>query len=110
MKPALAIILGSFLGLTLGLGLYTFVYDIKAAKDAGASDAELAEARQWQRRAQFYVDFLVSEKSMGFHADQYSVKSLAEAINFCREGQLSLRKKLSVSRAAIGAPPRSSEQ
>jgi len=53
LKPALAIILGSFLGLTLGLGLYTFVYDIKAAKDAGASDAELAEARQWQRRAQF---------------------------------------------------------
>jgi hypothetical protein len=73
-------------GLTLGLGLYTFVYDIKAAKDAGASDAELAEARQWQRRAQFYVDFLVSENSMGFHADQYSVKSQAEAINFCREG------------------------
>jgi hypothetical protein len=47
---------------------------------------------------------------MGFHADQYSVKSLAEAIDFCREGQLSLRKKLSVCRAVIGAPPRSSGQ
>lgn len=90
--------------------LIDLIHDIKAAKDAGASDAELAEARQWQRRAQFYVDFLVSENSMGFHADQYSVKSLAEAINFCREGQLSLRKKLSVSRTAIGAQQAASGQ
>jgi hypothetical protein len=28
---------------------------------------------------------------MGFHADQYAAKSLAEAINLCREGQLALR-------------------
>jgi len=60
--------------------------------------AAVAKTSAIQRRAQFYVDFLVSANSMGFHADQYSVKSLAEAINFCREGQLSLRKKLSVSR------------
>ncbi|MBV9087808.1 MAG: ammonia-forming cytochrome c nitrite reductase subunit c552 [Acidobacteriaceae bacterium] len=72
--------------------LIDLIHDIKAAKDAGASDAELAEARNYQRKAQFYIDFLISENSMGFHADQYAVKSLAEAINFCREGQLSLRK------------------
>jgi hypothetical protein len=29
---------------------------------------------------------------MGFHADQYSMKSFAEAINTCRKGQLDLRK------------------
>ena len=84
--------------------LMDLIHDIKAAKDAGVSDAELAEARRWQRRAQFYVDFLVSENSMGFHADQYSVKSLAEAINFCREGQLSLRKKLLEKTASNGGP------
>jgi hypothetical protein len=33
---------------------------------------------------------------MGFHADQYSVKSMAEAINFCRQGQLALRTKLTM--------------
>jgi nitrite reductase (cytochrome c-552) len=82
--------------------LVDLIHDIKTAKDAGATDAELAEARQWQRQAQFYIDFLVSENSMGFHADQYSVKSLAEAIDFCREGQLSLRRKLDVKKAAAG--------
>jgi hypothetical protein len=46
------------------------------------------------------IDFLVSENSMGFHADQYSVKSRADAINMCREGQLSLRRKLDVQAAA----------
>jgi nitrite reductase (cytochrome c-552) len=74
--------------------LLDLIHDIRDAKAAGASDQELAEARSLQRKAQFYIDFLVSENSMGFHADQYSMKSLAEAINFCREGQLALRKKL----------------
>jgi nitrite reductase (cytochrome c-552) len=80
--------------------LMDLIHDIKAAKDAGASDAELADARQSQRKAQFYIDFLISENSMGFHADQYSIKSLAEAINFCRQGQLSLRKKLVTQKVA----------
>jgi nitrite reductase (cytochrome c-552) len=80
--------------------LMDLIHDIKAAKDQGASDAELDEARTWQRKAQFYIDFLVSENSMGFHADQYSVKSLAEAINMCREGQLSLRRKVDVKAMA----------
>lgn len=65
-------------------------HDIKAAKDAGASDAELEKARQFERQAQFYVDFMMSENSMGFHADQYSIQSLAEAIDLCRRGQNAL--------------------
>src|ERR1017187_912218 len=82
--------------------LIDLIHDIKTAKDQGASDAELEEARTWQRKAQFYIDFLVSENSMGFHADQYSVKSLAEAINMCREGQLSLRRKVDLKAAVDG--------
>jgi len=74
--------------------LMDLIHDIKAAKAANLPDTELAAARNFQRKAQFYIDFLVSENSMGFHADQYSVKSLAEAINFCRQGQLALRTKL----------------
>jgi nitrite reductase (cytochrome c-552) len=76
--------------------LIDLIHDIRDAKGAGASGQELAQARNLQRKAQFYIDFLISENSMGFHADQYSVKSLAEAINFCREGQLALRKSLTV--------------
>jgi len=72
--------------------LMDLISDIKAARDAGATDEELKNGRQAQRTCGFYIDFLVSENSMGFHADQYSVKSFAEAINTCRQGQLALRK------------------
>jgi nitrite reductase (cytochrome c-552) len=72
--------------------LMDLIRDIKAAKDAGATDDELKNAWHSQRTCGFYIDFLVSENSMGFHADQYSIKSFAEAINVCREGQLALRR------------------
>ena len=69
--------------------LVALIHDIKAAKDAGATDAELQNAWQAQREGGF-IDFLVSENSMGFHADQYSVTAFAEAINTCRQGQPAL--------------------
>ena len=72
--------------------LVDLIHDIKAAKDAGATDAELQNAWQAQREGGFSIDFLVSENSMGFHADQYSVTTFAEAINTCRQGQLALRR------------------
>jgi nitrite reductase (cytochrome c-552) len=83
--------------------LMQLIADIKAAKDAGASDAELQKARDSQRRAQFYIDFVISENSMGFHADQYAVKVLAEAIDVIRQGQMSLRKPATAKTAALAA-------
>jgi len=74
--------------------LMDLIHDIKAARAANLPDRDLATARAFQRKAQYYIDFLVSENSMGFHADQYSVKSMAEAINFCRQGQLTLRTRV----------------
>jgi nitrite reductase (cytochrome c-552) len=70
--------------------LMQLISDIKAARAAGATDSELQRARDAQRRAQFYIDFVVSENSMGFHADQYAIKVLAEAIDEIRKGQVSL--------------------
>ena len=81
--------------------LMDLIKDIKTLKDQGASDAELQEARNYQRSATFYIDFLFSENSMGFHAPQYSMKSLAEAIDMCRKGQNSLRQLREVKRAAL---------
>ena len=72
--------------------LMDLIHDIKTAKDAGATDAELQNAWQAQREGGFSIDFLVSENSMGFHADQYSATAFAEAINTCRQGQLALRR------------------
>ena len=85
--------------------LMDLIKDIKTLKDQGASDAELQEARNYQRSASYYIDFLFSENSMGFHAPQYSMKSLAEAIDLCRKGQNSLRQLREVKRAAAGGNP-----
>jgi nitrite reductase (cytochrome c-552) len=39
-------------------------------KDSVAAASRIAAARGYQRRAQFYADFIEAENSMGFHADQ----------------------------------------
>jgi nitrite reductase (cytochrome c-552) len=72
--------------------LVDLINDIKAAKAAGKSDAELAEARDFQRKAQFYVDYVEAENSMGFHAPQEATRILGESIDFSRKGQNALRQ------------------
>jgi len=72
--------------------LNDLILAIQAARNAGASDDRLQSARALQRRAQFRVDFVNAENSMGFHAPQETAKTLAEAIDFARQGQLALIK------------------
>lgn len=67
------------------------INDIKAAKAGGKSDAVLAKAQDFQRKAQFFLDFVESENSMGFHASQEVERVLAEAIDFTRKGQIVIR-------------------
>ena len=83
--------------------LVQLIGDIKSAKDSGKSDQELAQARDFQRRAQFYLDFVEAENSTGFHADQEAVRILGESVNFSRLGQLSLRG--GVPPQPAGPPP-----
>ncbi len=71
--------------------LVELINDIKAAKDAGKPDAELAPAQDFQRKAQFYLDFVEAENSMGFHAPGEAMRILGESINFSRKGQLAIR-------------------
>ena len=72
--------------------LVDLINDIKAARAAGHSDAQLAAARDFQRKAQFLVDFVEAENSMGFHAPQEAMRILGESINYSRKGQTSLRQ------------------
>lgn len=58
---------------------------------AGCTDQELAAARGFQRKAQFYLDFVEAENTNGFHASQEAVRILGESINFTRLGQAALR-------------------
>ena len=71
--------------------LVQLITDIKAARDAGASDEALAAARGNQRKAQFYLDFVEAENSMGFHAPAEAARILGESINFSRLGQVAIR-------------------
>ena len=43
------------------------------------------------RRAQFYLDFIEAENSMGFHASQESARILGHSIDFSRQGQKAVR-------------------
>jgi nitrite reductase (cytochrome c-552) len=72
--------------------LTALIGDIKGAAADGRSEAQLAPARDFQRRAQFYLDFVEAENSMGFHAPQEAARILGESIDFTRQGQLALRE------------------
>lgn len=65
--------------------------DLEESKARGATDAELKEARDFHRKAQFYLDFVEAENSTGFHAPAEAARILGESINFSRLGQTKLR-------------------
>ena len=71
--------------------LIDLIKDIRSSRAAGQSDPELAASRQFQRKAQFLLDFVEAENSMGFHAPQEAARILGESINFSRHGQVALR-------------------
>ena len=68
------------------------VENLDAAREAGASDEQLERARQYQRKASWFVDWVDAENSTGFHAPQEGARLLAEAINNARLGQVALRE------------------
>ena len=61
--------------------------DIGALVRRDSSDARVAPARLLQRKAQFLVDFIEAENSMGFHAPQEAARVLAHALDYARQGQ-----------------------
>ena len=72
---------------------------IKAAKEAGASDEQLVDAREYHRKAQWRLDFISAENSMGFHAAQESARILGAAAEFARRGQIK------IARLGLTLPP-----
>jgi nitrite reductase (cytochrome c-552) len=71
--------------------LVELIGDLKAARAANAPAAGITAAQDFQRKAQFYLDFVEAENSSGFHAPQEALRILGECINFARKGQLVLR-------------------
>jgi nitrite reductase (cytochrome c-552) len=71
--------------------LMDLIDDIKSAKASGMSTNDLAKAQDFQRKAQFYLDYVEAENSTGFHAPQEAARILGESIDFSRKGQNALR-------------------
>ncbi len=85
-----------------GAALVEMLDALKAAKAAGATPADLAPALELQRKAQWRLDFVAAENSMGFHAPQEAARILGEAIDYARQGQLAAAR-LSARQAAAPA-------
>ena len=59
---------------------------INAAREQGATDDDLQEALELQRKAQWRLDFIAAENSMGFHAPQEAARILGESIDYAWQG------------------------
>ncbi|WP_342372767.1 ammonia-forming cytochrome c nitrite reductase subunit c552 [Propioniciclava soli] len=81
--------------------LVQLIGDIETARTNGTDQARIEEAWAYQRKAQFFVDYVVSENSHGFHAPAYTNRLLADATDAARRGQLAL---LGQTYPAAGAP------
>ena len=70
-----------------GAALMDLLDAILAAREAGATDEQLAPALELQRQAQWRLDFIAAENSMGFHAPQEAARVLGIAADMARQGE-----------------------
>jgi nitrite reductase (cytochrome c-552) len=85
--------------MTRAAAALTDMLDAMAAARGAAAPAEaLAGALELQRKAQWRLDFVAAENSMGFHAPAEAARILAESIDYSRQAQLAASK-------ASRAPP-----
>jgi nitrite reductase (cytochrome c-552) len=73
-----------------GAAIVDLIDALVAAQARGVTGAPLDRARELQRKAQWRLDYIAAENSMGFHAPQEAARVLAEAIDFARQGQVAL--------------------
>jgi nitrite reductase (cytochrome c-552) len=84
-----------------GQALVGLLDAVAAARARGATTEQLAPALALQRKAQWRLDFIAAENSMGFHAPQEAARVLGEAIDHARQGQIAA---LTATGAAPAAP------
>jgi len=71
-----------------GAAIVALLDAVQAARAAGATDGQLEDALELQRKAQWRLDFIAAENSMGFHAPQEAAMVLGEAADHARQGEL----------------------
>ncbi len=87
-----------------GKAIVALLDAIQAATARGATSHQLAPALSFQRKAQWRLDFIAAENSMGFHAPQEAARLLGEALDYARQGEVAAVQ----AGAGCGAPPTSS--
>jgi len=90
--------------------LVQLIGDLERARKAGFDEAALAQVFEFQRKAQWRVDFVNAENSMGFHAPQESARVLGESIDYSRQGSVALGALREESASRSSPAPSSSEK
>lgn len=80
-----------------GSALVDMLDAIKTAKAAGIPGDRLQPMLELQRKAQWRLDFVAAENSMGFHAPQELARILGESIDLSRQAQLDAERATSKS-------------
>jgi nitrite reductase (cytochrome c-552) len=73
-------------------GVKELIDALKVARQKNVAETRLKAAQALHRKAQWRLDFVLSENSMGFHASQESARILGEALDYTRQGQVLLLK------------------
>ena len=84
-----------------GAAVGAMIDAIVKAKKEGATDVQLQSALELQRKAQWRLDFIAAENSMGFHAPQEAAMVLGEAIDYARQGELAAARWKSPVKAEV---------
>lgn len=79
---------------------------ILEAKAAGADAEALAPVYALQRKAMWRLDYISSENSAGFHADQEAMRILGESIDYSRQAQTQALRLRAPAAPSVEALPR----
>jgi nitrite reductase (cytochrome c-552) len=79
---------------------------ILAAQADGHSEESLSAIYKLQRAAMWRLDYISSENSKGFHADQEAARILAESIDFSRKAQMAALQLRAPAKPDISDMPR----
>lgn len=71
--------------------LVALINDLEKAQTDGTPADRVELAREFQNKSSFYIDYVYSENSYGFHAPDYTQRILNQATDAARKGQLALK-------------------
>ncbi|HOU52335.1 MAG TPA: ammonia-forming cytochrome c nitrite reductase subunit c552 [Myxococcota bacterium] len=84
-------------------------YDEAGWQEALEKDPEVRRLGELQRAAQWRLDFVAAENSMGFHAPQELARLLAESIDLSRQAEIGALRLLARSPTPAAAPGQNSK-